>query len=209
MFMNEYNTIEYSGDWMSKQVQSTTRKNFKVMLAYPRNANLKAGIGLQSHFATGQPNLAYMRSGLDFLGATGFPIWLTELGVGINANLPQYLEQVLREGISHPAVQGIIMFAGPVIGEVVDKLLKEWKSETQEITTDDQGFIDVSLFHGEYEVTAKHNVTNAFAIIRIVPICSICMLLGNTYAMTRGGDAKSKIFLLRAKTQQTVSHYNH
>lgn len=47
----------------------------------------------------------------------------------------------------------------------MDKLLKEWKSETQEITTDDQGFIDVSLFHGEYEITAKHNVTNAFAIL--------------------------------------------
>ncbi|XP_050366881.1 endo-1,4-beta-xylanase 5-like [Argentina anserina] len=181
MFMNEYNTIEFSSD---EQASPVNYKNkLQQILSYPGNANLKEGIGLESHFAAGQPNLAYMRSGLDLLGATGFPIWLTEVSVGKYENQPQYLEEVLREGFSHPAVQGIIIFAGPEIsgynetvladnnfkntpsGDVVDKLLHEWKSATQDTTTDDQGFVDVSLFHGEYEVTAKYNVANASATL--------------------------------------------
>jgi hypothetical protein len=89
------------------------------------------------------------------------------------------LEEVLREGYSHPAVQGIIMFVGPITagfnvttladknfnntpsGDVVDRLIAEWKTGPLETTTDDQGFIDVSLFHGDYEVTAEDNVTNS------------------------------------------------
>ncbi|KAK7367982.1 hypothetical protein VNO80_10003 [Phaseolus coccineus] len=42
---------------------------------------MSAAIGLQGHFAIGQPNLAYMRSSLDLLATTGLPIWLTELTV--------------------------------------------------------------------------------------------------------------------------------
>lgn len=91
----------------------------------------------------------------------------------------QYLEEILREGYSHPAVKGIIMFAGPAIagfnvttladkdfkstplGDVVDKLIAEWKSSAAEIKTDGNGLVDVSLFHGDYDVIAKHPVTNS------------------------------------------------
>ncbi|CAB4290702.1 unnamed protein product [Prunus armeniaca] len=56
----------------------------------------------------------------------------------------QYLEEILRVGFSHPAVEEIIMFVGPLAagfnvttladknlkntpaGDVVDKLLDEW-----------------------------------------------------------------------------------
>ncbi|KAM5549653.1 endo-1,4-beta-xylanase 5-like [Rosa sericea] len=181
MFMNEYNTMEYSGDEASSP--ANYKKKLEEILSYPGNANLTAGIGLQGHFGSGQPNLAYMRSVLDFLGATGYPIWLTEVSVGVGPYQAQYLEEVLREGYSHPAVQGIIMFVGPITagfnettlvdknfnntpsGDVVDKLIAEWKTGPLEMTTDDQGFIDVSLFHGDYEVTAEDNVTNSSATL--------------------------------------------
>ncbi|PQQ01663.1 uncharacterized protein Pyn_11910 [Prunus yedoensis var. nudiflora] len=160
-------------------------KKLEEILSYPGNANLSAGIGLQGHFGSGQPNLAYMRSVLDMLGATGLPIWLTEVDVGKGPNQAQYLEEVLREGYSHPAVKGIIMFVGPLAagfnvttladenfkntpsGDVVDKLIDEWNSGTQEITTDDQGFIELSLFHGDYEITAENHITNSSATVSL------------------------------------------
>ena len=84
MFMNEYNTMEYSND--EKSSPANYKKKLEEILSYPGNANLAAGIGLQGHFGSGQPNLAYMRSVLDFLGATGFPIWLTEVSIGVGPN---------------------------------------------------------------------------------------------------------------------------
>ena len=96
---------------------------------------------------------------------------------------PQHLEEVLREGYSHPVVQGIIMFVGPItagfnettlvdknfkntaIGDVVDKLIAEWKTGTLELTTDDQGYIDASLFHGDYEVTAEDKFAKSSATL--------------------------------------------
>ncbi|KAB2636042.1 hypothetical protein D8674_026576 [Pyrus ussuriensis x Pyrus communis] len=183
MFMNEYNTIEYSSD--EKSSPANYKKKLEEILSYPRNENLSLGIGLQGHFGSGQPNIAYMRSTLDMLGAIGLPIWLTEVDVEKDPNQAQYLEEVLREGYSHPAVQGIIMFVGPEIagfnvttlvdknfkntpaGDVVDKLIEEWNSNTQEIIADDQGYIDVSLFHGDYEITAEGRVANTSATLSL------------------------------------------
>lgn len=95
----------------------------------------------------------------------------------------QYLEEILREGFSHPAVEGIIMFVGPLAagfnvttladknfkstpaGDVVDKLLDERKFGTQETTTDDEGFTNISLFHGDYEITVQNHITNSSATL--------------------------------------------
>ncbi|KAK2975784.1 hypothetical protein RJ640_014607 [Escallonia rubra] len=84
MFMNEYNTIEYSGD-EAASLEKYIEK-LKETKSYPRNAGMLAGIGLQSHFNSGQPNIAYMRVALDILGATGLSIWLTEVDVQNNPN---------------------------------------------------------------------------------------------------------------------------
>lgn len=91
----------------------------------------------------------------------------------------EYFEQVLREGHSHPGVEGIIMFAGPEIagfnattladkdfkntpaGDVVDKLINEWRATTAELTTDSEGSIEVSLFHGDYNITVKDPLSNS------------------------------------------------
>lgn len=86
----------------------------------------------------------------------------------------------MKEAFSHPAVEGIISFSGPAIagfkdmplvdmnfkntaaGNVVDKLLGEWKSENLETTTDGRGFSpEISLFHGDYDVVVSHPATKS------------------------------------------------
>ena len=84
MFLNEYNTIEYSDDEYANPIKY--QEKVKEILSYPGNANLSLGIGLQGHFSSGQPNIAYMRSVLDILGTLGLPIWLTEVDVGKDPN---------------------------------------------------------------------------------------------------------------------------
>ncbi|XP_050211143.1 endo-1,4-beta-xylanase 5-like [Mercurialis annua] len=169
MFLNEYNTIEYSGDEAANPTQYVKKLN--EIISFPGNKGILAGIGLQGHFTSGQPNLVYMRSALDILAKTGLPIWLTEVDVAQGPDQAKYLEQILREGYSHPAVKGIIIFAGPKeagfsvttladenykntpSGDVVDKLIKEWKTGNLELVTDNNGFAQVTLFHGDYEFT--------------------------------------------------------
>ncbi|KAI4295770.1 hypothetical protein L6164_035780 [Bauhinia variegata] len=177
LFLNEYNTIEDSRD---KAVTAVNyKKKLEQVLSFPGCAKISAGIGLQGHFSSGQPNVAYMRSALDLLGTTGFPIWLTEVSVAPDPNQEQYLEEILREAYSHPAVHGIITFSGPAMagfnettlvdenflntpaGEVVDKLIDEWKFKPQEAKVDNKGYVDVLLFHGDYDVTVMHPVTNS------------------------------------------------
>ncbi|KAH7518117.1 hypothetical protein FEM48_Zijuj09G0136500 [Ziziphus jujuba var. spinosa] len=176
MFLNEYNTIDHSGDETASP--ANYMKKVQEILSFPGNENLSLGIGLQGHFGSFQPNIAYMRSALDMLGTTGLPIWLTEVDLDKIQNQAQYLEEILREGYSHPAVKGIIMFAGPEIagfnattladktftntpsGDVVDNLIAEWKSDTSNHKTDGGGLVSLSLFHGDYDVIVTHPLTN-------------------------------------------------
>lgn len=90
MFLNEYNTIEQSGDKTASPMNY--EKKLQEILSFPGNENLLAGIGLQGHFSSGQPNIAYMRSVLDILGTTGFPIWLTEVDLQRGQNQVQYIK---------------------------------------------------------------------------------------------------------------------
>ncbi|XP_030550382.1 endo-1,4-beta-xylanase 5-like isoform X2 [Rhodamnia argentea] len=177
MFLNEYNTIEYCGD--EKVSPGNYKKRLREIFSYPGNEDIPAGIGVQGHFGPGQPNLAYMRSSLEILATTGVPIWLTEVSVEPGDNQAQYLEEILREAHCHPAVEGIIMFAGPAYagfnttaladmnfnntpaGDVVDNLIKEWRTRDFEGCTDGGGFFSTSLFHGDYEITITNPATNS------------------------------------------------
>ncbi|KAK6241185.1 hypothetical protein SCA6_006574 [Theobroma cacao] len=181
LFMNEYNTIEYSKD--QAPTASKYKKKLEEILSFPGNAHIKAAIGLEGHFSSAQPNIAYMRSSLDILRTMGLPIWLTEVDVGKGPNQAQYLEDILREAFSHPAVEGIIIFGGPEIsgfdvmnladtefaatpaGKVVDKLIDEWKSGTRKLRADSRGLAQVSLFHGDYKVEIYHPLTNSSTTI--------------------------------------------
>ena len=82
-------------------------------------------------------------------------------------------------------MKGIITFAGPLsanfttlplvdlnfkntpAGDVVDKLLAEWKSPSLEITADGEGFVEALLFHGDYNVTVQHPGTKSATSVSI------------------------------------------
>ncbi|KAK9266752.1 hypothetical protein L1049_021630 [Liquidambar formosana] len=49
----------------------------------------------------------------------------------------------------------------PPIGDVVDKLIGEWRSGTLEITADSTGSFKTSLFHGDFDLNVIHPVTNS------------------------------------------------
>lgn len=88
----------------------------------------------------------------------------------------EYFEVVLREAHSHPRIQGIVMwtawspqgcyrlclvdnyFRNLPAGYVVDKLLREWGLKKLSGTTDQNGFLEASLFHGDYEMGISHPV---------------------------------------------------
>ncbi|KAI4318437.1 hypothetical protein MLD38_032140 [Melastoma candidum] len=167
MFLNEYNTIENPND---PKVTPSSYVNKIIQIQAAGGHNL--GIGLESHFKI-SPDIAYVRSGIDVLGATGLPIWITELDVLGGPSQAQYLEQVLREFHSHPKINGIVLWAAwkpggcfrmcltdnnfnnLETGNVVDKLLREWGglAVTTTGTTDSEGIIEVELFHGDYKVS--------------------------------------------------------
>ncbi|WCJ17975.1 Endo-1 4-beta-xylanase 4 [Euphorbia peplus] len=167
LFLNEYNTIEESGDVAASP--SNYLKTVKSIQSYPGNKNLKLGIGLEGHFTT--PNIPYIRSAIDTLAAANLPIWVTEIDVASGDKQAEYLEQILREVQSHPKVEGIIIWGarGPKgcyrmcltdekfknlkTGDVVDKLLSEWGAGQKLVgTTDAKGVFEASLSHGNYDV---------------------------------------------------------
>lgn len=85
-----------------------------------------------------------------------------------------YLEQVIREGFSHPSVSGIMLWSAlhpkgcyqmcltdnnlqnlPA-GDVVDDLLREWETNGLQGLTDDRGSFSFFGFLGEYIIRAQH-----------------------------------------------------
>ncbi|PIN19174.1 Endo-1,4-beta-xylanase [Handroanthus impetiginosus] len=171
LFMNEFNVFETCDD-----LNSTVDGYVERLRELGEYGVLMDGIGLEGHFTV--PNPALIRGVLDKLGTLDLPIWLTE--VDISNSLDQetqakYLEVVLREGFSHPAVNGIMLwtalhpsgcyqmcltdnnFHNLPAGDVVDSLLKEWQTGVVEGETDDHGVFSLSGFLGEYEVTVSYS----------------------------------------------------
>ncbi|KAM0833229.1 hypothetical protein ACQ4PT_064375 [Festuca glaucescens] len=170
LFMNEYNTIEEPND--AAPLPTKYLAKLKQIQSYPGNSKLKYGIGLESHFDT--PNIPYVRGSLDTLAKAKVPIWLTEIDVKKGPKQVEYLEEVMREGFAHPGVKGIVLwgawhakecyvmcltdknFKNLPVGDIVDKLIAEWKAVPKDAKTDDKGVFESELFHGEYNVTVKH-----------------------------------------------------
>ena len=96
MFMNEFNTINGGDD---KANPANYKKKLEEILQYPGNEKILLAIGLQGNFGSDQPNLAYMRSYLDILGATGLPIWLTEVSVGLAKDTDQVFHSRKKKNI--------------------------------------------------------------------------------------------------------------
>ncbi|CAN6685330.1 unnamed protein product [Malus baccata var. baccata] len=170
LFMNDFNVLETCSD-----VNSTVDSYISRLRELRHGGALMDGIGLEGHFTV--PNLPLMRAILDKLATLGLPIWLTE--VDISSTLDKetqaiYLEQVLREGFSHPSVNGIMLWTALHLngcyqmcltdnnlqnlpaGDVVDKLLKEWQTGEIEGQTDEHGSYSFYGFLGEYRVSIKY-----------------------------------------------------
>ncbi|XP_057783192.1 endo-1,4-beta-xylanase 5-like [Salvia miltiorrhiza] len=170
LFMNEFNVVETCSD-----VESTVDTYVSRMRGLKQGGVAVNGVGLQGHFDV--PNSPLMRGVLDKLATLGLPIWLTEVDISNKFNKETqavYLEEVLREGFSHPAVNGIMLwsalrrgscyqmcltdgnFSNLPTGDAVDKLLKEWSSDVLEGRTDEHGSYSFYAFLGEYKVTANY-----------------------------------------------------
>ncbi|KAK4424068.1 Endo-1,4-beta-xylanase 1 [Sesamum alatum] len=170
LFMNEFNVVETCED-----VDSTVDAYVSRIRELKLGGVSMDGIGLQGHFDV--PNSPLMRGILDKLATLGLPIWLTEVDISNKFSKETqavYLEQVLREGFSHPAVDGIMLwtalrqgscyqmcltdgdFNNLPAGDTVDKLLKEWQTGTLEGRTDEHGSYSFFGFLGEYVVTATY-----------------------------------------------------
>ncbi|XP_031390335.1 endo-1,4-beta-xylanase 5-like isoform X1 [Punica granatum] len=181
LFMNEFNVVETCDDNNSSVDGYISR-----LRELKRGGVSMDGIGLQGHFST--PNLPLMRAVIDKLATLGLPIWLTEVDISDKFDMETqavYLEQVLREGFSHPSVNGIMMWTAIRLGrcfrmcltdteyqnlpagDVVDKLLREWTTKDREGRTDKFGSYSFFGFLGEYLVTLKHGnrtVKSTFAL---------------------------------------------
>nr|XP_043626758.1 endo-1,4-beta-xylanase 5-like [Erigeron canadensis] len=170
LFMNDFNVVE-----SCKDVKSTVDTYISKLRDLRRYGVWMDGIGLESHFEV--PNLPLMRAILDKFATLQLPIWLTEVDISSNFDQDQqatYLEDVLREGFSHPSVNGIMLwsalkqngkcyqmcltdtnFKNLPAGDTVDKLLKEWQTGVVESKTDKHGAFSFYGFLGEYTVMAS------------------------------------------------------
>ncbi|KAM3291424.1 endo-1,4-beta-xylanase 5-like [Capsicum chacoense] len=168
LFLNEYNTIEVPEDGVSSPANYLNK--IKQLRAGGYGGSL--GIGLEGHFAA--PNQAYIRSGLDTMASARLPIWITEVDVRPNQNQAQVLDQVIKEVVAHPAVQGVIIwsawkptgcfrmcltdnnFKNLPTGDVVDKIRVTMSHEGLVGTTNAEGYFETSLFHGDYKAIVAH-----------------------------------------------------
>ncbi|KAH6793415.1 hypothetical protein C2S52_003892 [Perilla frutescens var. hirtella] len=187
LFLNEFNTLEYPRDL--KVIPSRYIHRIREIKSFPGNEDLMLRIGLESHF-TLRPNVSYIRAAFDVLGATGIPIWLTELDTQKGPAQVEQLEDVMREAFSHPAMEGMIVWGGwkPTAcsdaclnvenydklpngcsqlclidnnfknleaGDLVDKLIDEWRSRVKGVTNNEGDFHE-KVFHGAYNITCSH-----------------------------------------------------
>ncbi|KAI5592391.1 hypothetical protein BDE02_04G148100 [Populus trichocarpa] len=171
LFLNEFNVVETCTD-----VSTTVDTYIDKIRELERGGSSMNGIGLESHFS--KPNLPLMRAILDKLATLKLPIWLTEVDISNKFDKETqaiYLEQVLREGFSHPAVDGIMLWTAihpnggcyqmcltdynlqnlPA-GDTVDKLLREWETGEGNGRTDDHGSYSFFGFLGEYKIMVQY-----------------------------------------------------
>nr|XP_016441770.1 PREDICTED: probable endo-1,4-beta-xylanase C [Nicotiana tabacum]XP_016441771.1 PREDICTED: probable endo-1,4-beta-xylanase C [Nicotiana tabacum] len=171
LFLNEYGTIENPDDMVANPVNYLAKIQEIRSMGY----NGPLGIGLQGHFDT--PNIPYIRSALDILATADLPIWITELDVSSRPLQAEYLNDIMWELHAHPAVSGIIIwspwqpqgcykmcltdndFKNLPTGDVVDNFMRQLSHEGLIGTTNDNGYFETSLYHGDYEVIIKHPTT--------------------------------------------------
>ncbi|KAK2392927.1 endo-1,4-beta-xylanase [Trifolium repens] len=183
LFMNDFNVVETCSD-----VNSSVDAYISRIRELRQYGVFMDGIGLEGHFT--KPNLPLIRAILDKLATLDLPIWLTEIDISNTLHQDTqaiYLEQVLREGFSHPSVNGIMLWTALhpngcyqmcltdndlnnlPSGDVVDKLLQEWQTGHVEGVTDEHGSHSFYGFLGEYRINVEyHNrtINSTFSLCR-------------------------------------------
>ncbi|XP_058780926.1 endo-1,4-beta-xylanase 5-like [Vicia villosa] len=170
LFMNDFNVVETCNDVKS----SVDAYIFKIR-ELRQHGVFMDGIGLEGHFTT--PNPPLIRAILDKFATLDLPIWLTEIDISKTLDHETqaiYLEQVLREGFSHPSVNGIMLWTAlhPYgcyqmcltdndlknlpSGDMVDKLLQEWQTGRVDGVTEEHGSYSFYGFLGEYKVNVEY-----------------------------------------------------
>ncbi|KAF8045454.1 hypothetical protein N665_4900s0002 [Sinapis alba] len=186
LFLNDFNVVETCSDERSTVDEYISR--VRELERYEGGGVRMDGVGLEGHFT--RPNVALMRANLDKLATLELPVWLTEIDISSSLDHRTqaiYLEQVLREGFSHPSVNGIILwtalhpngcyqmcltddkFRNLPAGDVVDQKLLEWTTGEVKAKTDDHGTFSFLGFLGEYRVSIIHEgrtVNSSFSLSR-------------------------------------------
>lgn len=183
LFMNDFNVVETCND-----VNSSVDAYISRIRELRQYGVFMDGIGLEGHFTI--PNLPLIRAILDKLATLDLPVWLTEIDISNTLDHDTqaiYLEQVLREGFSHPSVNGIMLwtalhpygcyqmcltdndFNNLPSGDVVDKLLQEWQTGRVEGITDEHGSHSFYGFLGEYRIRVEYRnktIDSTFSLCR-------------------------------------------
>jgi endo-1,4-beta-xylanase len=103
LILNEYSVINSS---------ETTKKYIEIIKLLQADS-LIDGIGEQAHaFTTYGTSASTLKANLDALGATGLPIYLTEMDIDGSTDLIQLkeMQRVFRVFWEHPAVKGITLW---------------------------------------------------------------------------------------------------
>lgn len=100
----------------------------------------------------------------------------------------QDFELALKEAHSHPMVRGIVMwtawspqgcyriclvdnnFKNLPAGDVVDRFISQWKSNKLFGVTDKNGFLEINLFHGDYEMEISHPVEKNYTSTQFLKV---------------------------------------
>ncbi|GAB2291959.1 hypothetical protein Dimus_026208 [Dionaea muscipula] len=183
LFMNEFNVVETCAD-----PNSSVDTYIHRLMELKQGGFSMSGIGLEGHFSV--PNPPLIRAILDKLATLGLPIWLTELDISSkldNQAQAVYLEQVVREGYSHPAVKGIMLwtafhpkpkgcyqmcltdddFHNLPAGDAVDRLLQGWQTNTIHGVSDELGLLAFAGFLGDYKITVQYHNRSADATLSL------------------------------------------
>lgn len=111
--------------------------------------------------------------------------------ISFDVGQAKYLEQILMEAYSHPKVYGIVIWAAwkpqgcfrmcltdnnfnnLAAGNVVDNLLRRWRSRVVSGLTDTRGFFEATIFHGDYEINVKHPSSSAHSFVVVATNASL------------------------------------
>ncbi|KAK4345594.1 hypothetical protein RND71_035770 [Anisodus tanguticus] len=92
-----------------KETEQHHKPIIKIILLRAGRYEGPLEIGLQGHFII--PSQPYIRSALDTLASAKLPIWITELDVQSSPNQAQFLDQIIKEVVAHPTVQGLLIWS--------------------------------------------------------------------------------------------------